>query len=322
MFGGTGYDHLDLDQNGVCEDYSPRPELSKPYDCEEGPDKGGQLQRDTGDNMSGGNGDDFMFGQEGHDVMRGDAGEDVMFGGTGNDYVDGGDDNDVLFGEGGNDRLFGGRGDDCISGGIGNDRIDGGRGDDYIIGGEGDDDLTGGDGKDVFFSDLKLSYDDDGGFSFTSNDGTDIIRDFDFNEDQDVLGFRVHVDQSAEGELGSTMAQIRTRIFELLDEAAKVTEGNWGVGTAAADTKIEIGGHTLILQDINWQDVVDFAFPATQFTSLGQDANPDGGVGINATANGLDSGGYTAVGSWDAEHDLYCPKCPVEEDYYCATTAT
>ncbi|SES39315.1 hypothetical protein SAMN04490244_11541, partial [Tranquillimonas rosea] len=47
--------------------------------------------------------------------------------------------------------------------------------------------------------------------------------------------------------------------------------------------------------------------------------NTQGGVGVNATANGLDSGGYTAVGSWDVEHDFYCPELPEESDWLCNT---
>ena len=270
--------------------------------------------------MVGGSGNDIMFGQEGGDRMHGETGEDVMFGGVDNDYMDGGDDDDILFGETGDDNLKGGNGDDFVSGGEGGDTIDGGKGDDFILGGAGDDDLTGGDGKDVFFSDLTLSSDGDGGFSFASGDGTDIIRDFDFNEDQDVIGFRVTVDESAEGLLGDTIAQIRTRIFELLDEQATVKEEDASVGTSATDTTIEIGGHKLVLQDISWQGVTDAPFAFTEFSSLGQDANPDGGVGINATANGLDSGGYTAIGSWDQENDLYCPSLPEEDDWACATT--
>ena len=227
----------------------------------------------------------------------------------------------MLFGVEGDDSIYGRNGDDFLGGGVGDDTLHGGGGDDFILGGEGDDDLTGGEGKDVFFSDLTLSFDGDD-YSFSSTDGTDIIRDFDFNEDQDVIGFRVTVDDSAAGTLGSTMAQVRTKIFELLDAQAVVSEGNAGVGTGAADTTIQIGGHTIILQDINWQDVTAFPIPATTFSSLGQDSNLNGGVGINSTANGLDSGGYTAIGSWDQANDIYCPDLPEVEDWFCSVTGS
>jgi hypothetical protein len=321
MFGGHGLSDLDLNQDGVCEDYSQKADITGPYDCENGADESRPVQDDEADQMYGGNGNDIMFGQEGGDYISGDAGDDVIFGGVGNDTILGGADDDILFGEEGDDSISGGNGDDFLGGGVGDDTLNGGDGDDYILGGEGDDDLTGGDGKDVFFSDLTLSYDDDDGYSFSSTDGTDIIRDFDFNEDQDVLGFRITVDDSAEGTLGTTVAQIRTRLFELLDEAATVSEGDAGVGASAADTTIEIGGHTLILQDVNWQDVTAFDIPATTFSSLGQDSNLNGGVGINSTANGLDSGGYTAIGSWDVENDLYCPDLPEVDDWYCNVAA-
>jgi hypothetical protein len=318
MFGGDGLDHLDLDQNGICEDYSPLPELSRPYDCEDGPDDTAAPEEDEGDFMDGGNGNDIMFGQLGNDTMLGQSGDDVVFGGEGNDFMSGGADDDILFGEEGNDKLIGANGDDFLGGGVGDDTIYGGDGDDFILGGEGDDELTGGDGKDVFFSDLTLSY-DGSDHTFSSTDGTDVITDFDFNEDQDVLGFRVTVDSSAEGTLGDTVLAVRTKIFELLDAAASVSEGDAGVGTGATDTVIEIGGHTIVLQDVNWQDVVDFPIAATTFTSLGQDSDLAGGVGINSTANGLDSGGYTAIGSWDVENDLYCPDLPEVSDWYCAS---
>ena len=45
---------------------------------------------DSGDDISGGNGDDMLFGQDGDDRLRGDAGNDWLVGGGGKDKLDGG----------------------------------------------------------------------------------------------------------------------------------------------------------------------------------------------------------------------------------------
>jgi Ca2+-binding RTX toxin-like protein len=45
---------------------------------------------DSGDDISGGAGDDILFGQAGNDALRGDAGNDRLVGGDGKDKLDGG----------------------------------------------------------------------------------------------------------------------------------------------------------------------------------------------------------------------------------------
>jgi Ca2+-binding RTX toxin-like protein len=71
---------------------------------------------DTGDTISGGNGNDQLFGMDGDDVINGYGGRDQIEGWSGNDMLSGGDGDD-LFAEGG---LFG-IGADVISGGVGVD---------------------------------------------------------------------------------------------------------------------------------------------------------------------------------------------------------
>ena len=69
--------------------------------------------------LSGGNGDDFIFGR---------AGRDFLLGGEGNDYLVGGT---LVFNEP--------DGDDDLDGGPGNDGLDGGAGGDNLVGGPGRD---------------------------------------------------------------------------------------------------------------------------------------------------------------------------------------
>ncbi len=89
---------------------------------------------------------DRAYGATGNDTLFGNRGADALSGNNGNDWLYGGDGNDTLSGQSNNDRLFGGTGNDSLDGGTGNDV------------------LTGGAGADAFV--------------FTSNDGNDVIRDF------------------------------------------------------------------------------------------------------------------------------------------------
>jgi serralysin len=103
------------------------------------------------DQLTGGDGDDYIFGNGGSDTMSGGNGNDqiystnidragapdllgdVMNGGAGNDIMFGDDGNDRLNGNGGNDQLNGKGGNDWLNGGDGNDTIDGGAGNDMAI---------------------------------------------------------------------------------------------------------------------------------------------------------------------------------------------
>jgi hypothetical protein len=98
---------------------------------------------------------------------------EVINAGAGNDIIDLTSSNFVLTtgvtinGETGNDVLWGSNGDDIINGGDG---------DDVIFGGAGSDTLTGGAGSDIF--------------QFTATAGSDVITDFDVNNDSIELYYR------------------------------------------------------------------------------------------------------------------------------------
>jgi Ca2+-binding RTX toxin-like protein len=57
---------------------------------------GEPVRFDSGDDISGGEGDDILFGQGGNDTLRGDAGSDWLVGGDGKDSLDGGPGKDKL----------------------------------------------------------------------------------------------------------------------------------------------------------------------------------------------------------------------------------
>ncbi|MFJ4375085.1 calcium-binding protein [Pseudomonas japonica] len=82
---------------------------------------------------------------------------------------------DVLVGLDGNDRLYGLGGNDTLSGGAGNDELYGGEGADTLEGGAGNDYLDGDRGSDLY--------------RFGRGDGQDVIRDFDYQPNTDVLQF-------------------------------------------------------------------------------------------------------------------------------------
>ena len=81
---------------------------------------------------------------------------------TGNGTIDGGN---------GNDTIYGGESADSLVGGAGADKLYGNAGNDTLSGGKGNDTLTGGDGNDVFV--------------YGTGDGSDVITDY--NEDEDAI---------------------------------------------------------------------------------------------------------------------------------------
>jgi hypothetical protein len=90
------------------------------------------------------------------------------------DRLRGTDNGEQMFGLSGDDRMRGRDGDDILFGGPGDDdRIRGDRGNDTLIGGSGDDDLFGDDGSDTFV--------------LAPGDGTDTIRDFELDEEDQFL---------------------------------------------------------------------------------------------------------------------------------------
>ena len=154
-------------------------------------------------------GDDLIFGGGGSDQLIGDRGHDSRYGGGGRDEIAGGDGNDVMRGDGGRDHLLGRTGNDDLDGGGGKDVLASGSGNDTISGGRGADDLTSGSGADVFH--------------FETGDGSDIIRDFERDEDLISIGSGAtgfsHLDISQSGKNAIiNFADVKITLF---GEAAK-----------------------------------------------------------------------------------------------------
>ncbi len=155
------------------------------------------------DAVSGGLGDDIIGGASGADTLNGDGGNDTIFGSDGDDLIDGGSGDDVL---------FNGEGTDTMSGGVGNDTLWGGGGDDIMSGGSGED-----------------------AFKFIDNNGTDVITDFDADEDTLFFagltnGFESIEELRAASEFvdGSLRISLGNDNFVILDgvDASQLTEEN------------------------------------------------------------------------------------------------
>ncbi len=147
--------------------------------------KGNDTLRDTEGNnrLNGQKGEDHLIGGDGKDRLNGGGDQDTLEAGGGDDFLKGGTHNDHLTGGKGNDRLFGNRHDDTLDGGSGDDVLNGGGGNDSLIGGAGDDRLKGGDGADVF----------------VFNTGSDLIEDYDPDQD------RIELDRALYGADASTV---------------------------------------------------------------------------------------------------------------------
>lgn len=105
---------------------------------------------------------------------------DNLVGSVANDLIYGNRTEDTLFGNGGNDLLYGGKGNDIIDAGAGADLIEGNFGDDILIGGIGGD-----------------------RFNFSSNDGNNIITDFEDGIDIIGLGNGLNFQQLTISQIGN-----------------------------------------------------------------------------------------------------------------------
>ncbi len=203
---------------------------------------------DDDDTVMGGGDDDVVGGGNGNDLLSGDAGNDWLMGEDGNDTAIGGEGNDVLFGmngddlltgDAGNDTIVGGDGKDSILGGAGADLIGGGAGDDLIDGGEGNDALVGEDGNDTLFGgagdDVLWGFGGDdwliGGagkdiFAFTLGGGNDYV--FEFNPDEDILGFAIAGISIADIKASAHTVGKNT-VFTLSDKSTVTVVGLTGV---------------------------------------------------------------------------------------------
>lgn len=135
------------------------------------------------DTLWGQGGGDILYGNAGQDIIYGNQGADFLFGGRDTDTLFGGQDNDVVYGNleadtvFGNlqdDILFGGQGNDVLYGGQDQDTLFGNRDDDWLFGNLGDDVLIGGAGADTLVGGAGSD-----AYLFESNDGNDVIVDFD-----------------------------------------------------------------------------------------------------------------------------------------------
>lgn len=85
------------------------------------------------DQLQGGEGNDFLLDNAGNDVLRGGLGDDRLFSTEGDNFLRGGGGNDLLFASGDSDILIGGAGLDTIFSESSDSLIDGGAGDDLIV---------------------------------------------------------------------------------------------------------------------------------------------------------------------------------------------
>ncbi|AWJ86101.1 hypothetical protein TSH58p_20185 (plasmid) [Azospirillum sp. TSH58] len=197
------------------------------------------LGGDDDDVVGGGNGNDLLSGDAGNDWLMGEDGNDTAIGGDGNDVLFGMNGNDLLTGDAGNDTLVGGDGKDSILGGAGNDLIGGGAGDDLIDGGDGNDALVGEDGNDTLFGgagdDVLWGFGGDdwliGGagkdiFAFTLGGGNDYV--FEFNPDEDILGFAIAGISIADIK-ASAQTVGKNTVFTLSDKSTITVVGLTGV---------------------------------------------------------------------------------------------
>lgn len=188
------------------------------FERAQGSDHGGDTLYGNADSntLDGRAGDDYLHGRGGNDYLIGSKGNDKLYGNDGNDRLYGGAGDDILDGGNGNDYIVDALNNNTVSGGAGNDAIfimsgintiDGGADHDFLFGGINSDYLKGGAGNDNLFGDVSdiIGGSDrlDGGagedkleggvgadtFVFHTNDGKDIIADFDWKVFPDHFEF-------------------------------------------------------------------------------------------------------------------------------------
>ncbi|MCL6285249.1 hypothetical protein M3P21_17100 [Ruegeria sp. 2012CJ41-6] len=108
-----------------------------------------RITNQTGENISGSAGRDFIISGDGRDTVAGFSGNDTLWGGAHADSLLGGLGHDIIRGGVDNDTVFGGIGDDMLEGNGGLDQLFGGDGQDWISGGSSRDTLIGGGGRDT-----------------------------------------------------------------------------------------------------------------------------------------------------------------------------
>ncbi len=240
------------------------------------------------DDLFGGLGNDRLNGYSGTNRLFGEAGNDTLRGGSGSDLLDGGAGTDVLVGYYGDDTLLGGDGNDTLdgdyqntnrvndgidtlSGGAGTDTLFGGGANDVLDGGAGNDTINGGDGTGdrAVFTGSWLNYTITGSaltsFTITDNrvaspDGTDTVTN--------VESF--------------TFANGTFTAAQLLNDApVGVDDANGG------DAVTEAGGTA------NGTP----GDPSASGTVVGNDTDPDSGLGDSKAVNAIRTGTELAGGA-------------------------
>ncbi len=291
------------------------------------------LTGNNGDNvLNGSGGDDILNGRGGNDVLVGGLGTDTLNGGTGNDILDGGVGADVLDGGEGVDtasylstvsavaaslgsgtgtegdaagdsfinieNLEGGGGSDTLTGNNGDNVLDGSGGDDILEGMAGNDTLEGGVGDDTFV--------------ITSGAGSDIITDFDADNDRLVFEVELFANFEAvrnaatetnEGDLQIELSdtEMLTVLNASLDD---LTRDNVKVNVNAAPTgSVTISAVPVEPGDANTTDTVfGFTIDGQRGNGLGLIANTDAIADVDGLGafsyqwqRSTDSGGFEDI---------------------------
>jgi Ca2+-binding RTX toxin-like protein len=180
-------------------------------------------------NITGGNGDDWIYGSYGHDRLQGGHGNDFLSGNAGVDFMDGGHGNDVLDGGADTDQMLGGAGYDVLYGGDGGDWISG-------DGGWNEGDWTGtwGDARDVLYGGA-------GRDTLIGNGGNDYLNG---GTDGDTLWGGYGIDTFAI-RAGDSFAQTgRADVILSWDAEDRITGARGGYG--------EFGAYVTNIEDAQW----------------------------------------------------------------------
>lgn len=197
---------------------------------------------DGNDTIEGGMGHDLAYGGDGNDRLNGGNGDDTVDGGEGNDTIIGGRGNDHLSGQTGNDRLIGGEGNDTLLGGIGDDLLRAGKSNDTLIAGDGNDILVGGAGRDLLVGGtgndtISGNFNADT-FVFENGHGHDVIKDFDANNNLEVIDF--------------SMLDMFSSFDDIAENIVQLTNGV--LITTSGDSSIFL--HEVIVADLGAEDFV------------------------------------------------------------------
>lgn len=210
VFGGSGNDHVQLDEYGLATgsivnggDGTDRLQIKlggfyhtdgtldrTPYLVDLSRMWGGGLGHvggstvrsfETLNGIQGGAGDDRMIVGTGYtansgQLVNGVLAQNLYRGWDGNDYISGGDGSEQVNGDAGRDTLIGNGGDDFLDAGADDDTVSGGDGHDVLYGGTGSDLVQGGAGNDSIYGNSGNDTMDggSGNDNFAGDEGDDV----------------------------------------------------------------------------------------------------------------------------------------------------